>query len=422
VAIIDRISDRGKVITLKEERKMKRLSGGIDVGSGSHHIIILDEEDNFLYNQKVAHKLNEFTESIKLFRKIEKKEGGKISFALEGKNGYSNPLDRILLDQGFTLYNVDNLKLKRFREAFAGEWRDDERDSLMLSKMLKLKDYINSEREKVFIKIEKSSLITESLKLLSRHQQTLIDEKVRLVNRLGKKLLEVCPQILESGKLKNKKIIAILVKYPDFSKYKRITLKSLLKIKGIGEIQAPFLLKRLNHIEYMPGLTDIYKTIILSYAQRILQLREEIEDIDKKLDEIGEKSKEVNHLKTIPGVATKLSSRLIGEIGDINRFPSEKQLAIYCGVACVNNDSGKVTKAKAVYKANKICKQTLITMAGGSVRLSLQCKVYYLKKRAEGKNHNHALRCLARQLIKVIYKMLTEDREYIVRKELKKVA
>ena len=57
----------------------------------------------------------------------------------------------------------------------------------MLSKMLKLKDYINSKREKVFIKIEKPSLVTESLKLLSRHQQTLIDEKVRLVNRLGKK-------------------------------------------------------------------------------------------------------------------------------------------------------------------------------------------------------------------------------------------
>jgi len=401
---------------------MKRLSGGIDVGSESHHIIILDEEDNVLYNQKVAHKLNEFTESIKLFKQIEKKEGGKISFALEGKNGYSNPLDQILLDKGFILYNVDNLKLKRFREAFAGEWRDDERDSLMLSKMLKLKDYINSKREKVFIKIEKPSLVTESLKLLSRHQQTLIDEKIRLVNRLGKKLLEVCPQILELGKLKNKKIIAILAKYPDFSKYKRITLKSLLKIKGIGKRQAPFLLKRLNNIEYMSGLTDIYKTIILSYAKRILELREEIEDIDKKLDETGGKNKEVNHLKTIPGVATKLASRFIGEIGDINRFPSEKQLAVYCGIACVDNNSGKITKARVVYKANKICKQTLITMAGCSIRFSLQCKDYYLKKRTEGKSHNHTLRCLARQLIKVIYRMLTEDREYIVRKELKKVA
>ena len=401
---------------------MKRLSGGIDVGSASHHITILDEEDHILYNQKVSHQLNEFTESIKQFKKIERKEKGVISFALEGKNGYSSPFDRILLDQGFTLYNVDNLKLKRFRQAFAGEWRDDERDALMLSKMLKLKDHINSPREKVFIKIEKPSPLTESLKLLSRHQQTLIDEKVRLVNRLRKKLLEVCPEILKLAKLKDKKLITILARYPDFSKYKRITLYSLLKTKGVGKRQAPFLLKRLNNIEYVPGLTDIYQTIISSYAKRISGLQEEIKDIDKKLDEIGGKDEGVNHLKTIPGVATKLSSRFIGEIGSIHRFPSEKQLAVYCGIACVDNNSGKVTKAKAVYKANKICKQTLITMAGGSIRLSLQCKAYYLKKRAEGKSHNHTLRCLARQLIKVIYKMLTEDRDYIIKKELKKVA
>jgi hypothetical protein len=75
-----------------------------------------------------------------------------------------------------------------------------------------------------------------------------------------------------------------------------------------------------------------------------------------------------------------------------------------------------------VHKANKICKQTLIAMAGCSIRFSPQCKVYYLKKQAEGKSHNHTLRCLARQLIKVIYRMLTEDRDYIIRKELKKVA
>ncbi|MHC2995526.1 MAG: transposase [Candidatus Atribacteria bacterium] len=147
----------------------------------------------FFTTKKISHRINEFAENIKLFKQLEKQERGKLSFALEGKNGYSAPLDRILLDQGFTLYNVDNFKLKRFREAFAGEWRDDQRDSLMLSKMLKLKEHINSQREKVFIKIEKPSPLTESLKLLSRHQQTFIDEKVRLINRLRKKLLEVCP-------------------------------------------------------------------------------------------------------------------------------------------------------------------------------------------------------------------------------------
>jgi len=76
---------------------MKRLSGGIDVGSESHHIIILDDEDNVLYNKKISNKINEFTKSINLFKQIEKQEGGKLSLALEGKNGYSAPLDRILL-------------------------------------------------------------------------------------------------------------------------------------------------------------------------------------------------------------------------------------------------------------------------------------------------------------------------------------
>ncbi|PKP59889.1 hypothetical protein CVT91_06005 [Candidatus Atribacteria bacterium HGW-Atribacteria-1] len=43
---------------------MKRLSGGIDVGSGSHHILILDDEDNVLYNKKISHRINEFAENI----------------------------------------------------------------------------------------------------------------------------------------------------------------------------------------------------------------------------------------------------------------------------------------------------------------------------------------------------------------------
>ena len=79
---------------------MKRLSGGIDVGSESHHILILDDEDNVLYNKKISHRIDEFTENIKLFRKLEKQERGKLSFALEGKNGYSAPFDQILLNQG----------------------------------------------------------------------------------------------------------------------------------------------------------------------------------------------------------------------------------------------------------------------------------------------------------------------------------
>lgn len=401
---------------------MKRLSGGIDIGRYTHHMVIIDEKEQILYQRKLPHHLGEIKETMKQLKSLQKKENAQLSFALEGKNGYSSPLDRLLLAEGFTLYNVDNYKLKRFREAFTGEWRDDNRDALMLSKMLNLKEHINTKEEKVFIEITKPSIIPESLKLLSRHQQLLIDEKVRLTNRLGKKLLEVCPELLSLGKLKYQKIIAILAKYPDFSRYSKITLKSLLRIPGIGKKQAPHLLAGLHELAYMPDLTDIYKTIISSESKRISQLQKEIKEIDAKMDQIGQQDDSIKHLKSIPGVATKLASRFLGEIGDISRFPSEKNLAIYCGIACVNNSSGKINKTKVVYKANKIAKQTLITMAGCSIRVNPQCRDYYLKKRKEGKAHNHALRCLARQMIKVIYRMLTEDRDYQIKREALKVA
>ena len=401
---------------------MKSLSGGIDIGSEHHHVIIMGDEEKILYDQKVSHKFSEFHRAVKEFREIEEREEGKISFAIEGKNGYGAPFDRILIENGFTLYNVDNLKLKRFRDVFGVEWRNDQRDAKMLAKMLRLRDYLDVKDEKAFIRVEKVSEVNERLKILSRHQQTLIDEKVRIQNRLRKRLLEVCPDILEVGDVDSKKMLRFLVKYPDFSSYKRLTMKALLKIEMIGEKQAFLMLESLRKIKYVEELADTYRTIILSYSRRILELKEEIEILDKKLEEIGERSFDVKRLKTIPGVGTKLSSRLIGEIGDINRFKTERQLAVYCGVACVDNISGKQKMTKVVYKANKIGKAAMIGIAGCTIRYVAESRAYYAKKRAEGKKHNHALRCLARQLIKVIFKMLKEDRNYILKEEMEKAA
>ena len=401
---------------------MKRLHGGIDIGSESHHVIIMDDSGKVLYDRKVAHRFSEFHEAIGELRGLEERELGKITFAIEGKNGYGAPFDRILIENGFKLYNVDNLKLRRFRDVFGAEWRNDRRDAKMLAKMLKLRDHVDAEDEKAFIAVEKTPAVHEKLRILSRHQQGLIDEKVRIQNRLRKRLLEVCPDIFEYGDTNSKKLLQLLKKYPEFSRYKKITLGALLKIETIGKKTAVSLVEGLRNIQYVEELAGIYKAIISSYCRRILELKEEIEMLDKELEETGQKSAEVMQLKSIMGVGTKLSSRLAGEIGDIKRFNRESQLAVYCGVACIDDDSGKKKQTKVVYKANKICKATMIEIAGCTIRYVQESKTYYEKKRAEGKDHNHALRCLARQLIKVIFKMLTENREYTYKEEIKKAA
>ena len=401
---------------------MKNLAGGIDVGSEQHHVVIMNDKEEILYDREVAHKFSGFYEAIEEFREIEAKEKMTITFAMEGKNGYGSPFDRILIENGFTLYNVDNLKLKRFKDVFGAEWRNDRRDARMLAKMLKIKDYVDNGKEKAFIEVGKSPVVNEKLKILSRHQQSLINENIRIQNRFRKRLLEICPDILEFGDTDSKKLLRLLIKHPDFTKYKKLTMGALLKIKMIGKKQASLMLEGLRKIQCFEELAETYKTIIPSSARRVLELKEEIEMLDRKLEEIGEKSAEVKRLKSMSGVGTKLSSRLVGEIGDINRFEREGQLAVYCGVACIDDDSEKSKKTKVVYKANKICKATMIEIAGCTIRYVSEPKAYYDKKRAEGKKHNHAIRCLARQLIKVIFKMLKESRNYVVKEELKKAA
>lgn len=401
---------------------MNQLYGGIDIGSAGHHIIVIDENEQIYYDGKVPHQLDALTQAIERFQGLEKSEKRTLTFAIEGKNGYSAPFDRLLIKAGFCLYNVDNLKLRRFRDVFGAEWRNDKRDAAMLAKMLKLRDHVDSEKEKAFIKVDSVSEIHEKLKILSRHQQTLIGEKIRIQNRLKKRLLEICPGILEIGDTDSKRLLRLLSKYPDFSKYKRLTIGSLLKIKMIGKNQAPVIWEKVHNLHYIEELADVYKPIIASYARRLLDLHEEITSLDRQLEKLGEQSTSVKQLKTIPGVATKLSSRLIGELGSIDRFTGERQLAVYCGVACIDDESGKRKQTRVVYKANKICKAAMIEIAGCTMRYVPESKAYYARKRAEGKKHNHALRCLARQLIKVIFLMLKENRGYIVRSELKKAA
>jgi len=42
-------------------------------------------------------------------------------------------------------------------------------------------------------------------------------------------------------------------------------------------------------------------------------------------------------------------------------------------------------------------------------------RAYYDKKRAQGKSHNQAVRCLGRQLVRVIWSMLKHGRDYELR-------
>jgi transposase len=152
-------------------------------------------------------------------------------------------------------------------------------------------------------------------------------------------------------------------------------------------------------------------------ARRILELREKIKQLEVKISEIAKNSKIASLLKSIPGYGATCTAELAGEIGTIERFGSEGSLALYLGMATLDNSSGKYQGTKPPKHVNTRAKAAMMTALDRHRKYVPESQRYYKKKRAQGKGHNQAIRALGRHLCKIIYKMLKEEREYRLRPE-----
>ncbi|MBM7717698.1 transposase [Bacillus thermophilus] len=68
------------------------------------------------------------------------------------------------------------------------------------------------------------------------------------------------------------------------------------------------------------------------YAKRIADLREKKEELVKQMVELSQGRTEYHVLISFPGIGEATAVRIIGELGDIGRFKSHKQLNTYVGI------------------------------------------------------------------------------------------
>ena len=83
---------------------------GIDVGCKSHRVGISGPDGSILEEFDISHTDAGFRD---FFRRVEhhrEELGLPVAVAMEGFNGYARPLDQQIRQQGYDLYNVNNLK------------------------------------------------------------------------------------------------------------------------------------------------------------------------------------------------------------------------------------------------------------------------------------------------------------------------
>jgi transposase len=111
-------------------------------------------------------------------------------------------------------------------------------------------------------------------------------------------------------------------------------------------------------------------------------------------------------LLELPGCAAVTAAKLLAEIGPIDRFKTDAQLARHSGVAPLEASSGRVQRHRLDRGGNRQLNAALYRIAITQARYHPGAREYLERKRAEGKSRREAIRCLKRLLVRTIFNTL----------------
>ena len=111
-------------------------------------------------------------------------------------------------------------------------------------------------------------------------------------------------------------------------------------------------------------------------------------------------------LLELPGCAAVTAAKLLAEIGPVDRFRSDAQLARHSGVAPLEASSGRVQRHRLDRGGNRQLNAALHRIAITQSRYHADARVYLERKQAEGKSRREAIRCLKRLLARTVFNTL----------------
>ena len=114
-------------------------------------------------------------------------------------------------------------------------------------------------------------------------------------------------------------------------------------------------------------------------------------------------------LLELAGCGALSAAKLLCEIGPIERFRSDAQLARHAGVAPLDASSGKHQRHRLDRGGNRQLNCALHRIAVTQGRVHPPARAYLERKQSEGKTRREAIRCLKRQLARTVYTTLKNE-------------
>jgi len=377
---------------------------GIDVAKFSHFASAVNSDSEILLEPfSFKNSIEGFNLLLAKLSSFAKEE---CLIGLEATGHYAENLVHFLHSNGFNIGIINPIQTDAFRKSNVRKTKNDKIDTFLIAQCLILKKY------SLFSQFDLDIL---RLKSLCRFRFDIIQSKTRIKLQLNACVDLVFPELqtfFATG-LNSKTALSILDKYtsPKHISNTRIDyLTNILKASSNGRFKIDTAIALKNLAKKSIGIYNpSVETQIRYLLEQMNLLARQVDDVDAQIKLIMDNLN--SPILTIPGISYNLGSIIISEIGDISRFNNPAKLLAYAGLDPSVKQSGCfcATNSKISKRGSKLLRYAITYAAFTIIHSNDTFYDYYTTKRTEGKGHRNAIGHVSNKLVRVIFKILTEN-------------
>ena len=376
---------------------------GIDISKYKHDCFICkDTGEIIVENLSFENTKKGFQQFLDLLKPYDK---SNVHIGLEATGHYGLNLKLFLEKNNYSFMEFNPLLVKEFKKSLSlRRTKTDKVDAIVICQKLMSVPY--QPNSKLFYH-------KYSIKSLSRLRETLVKQRSKYMVRLTNILDIVFPEFKSFFNNRfSATSIYLLNKYGNAE-----------KIANMRDFDTPNKLSK-GHFTYakFAKLKELAKNTIGESnevfeieLQTLISLYNEIDSkinsIDKQISTI---IKELNPpTLSIPGIGELTTAVIVSEYGDFNKFPNADKLLSFAGLEPGIYQSGTIlANGKMVKRGSGYLRYSLMNIANVVIRYNPTFYDFYLKKRSEGKCHRVALSHVCKKLLRVIYKLETQNIQF----------
>lgn len=376
---------------------------GIDISKYKHDCFICKDTGEVLVeNLSFENNKKGFQQFLDLLKPY---DNDNVHIGLEATGHYGLNLKLFLEKNNYTFMEFNPLLVKEFKKSLTlRRTKTDKVDAIIICQKLMSVPY--KPNSKLFYH-------KYSIKSLSRLRETLVKQRSKYMVQLTNILDIVFPEFKPFFNNRfSTTSLYLLTKYGNAEKIANMRdFDTPNKLSRGSFTYAKFAQLKQLAKNTIGESNEIYEIELHTLISLYNEIDSKINSLNKQISTI---IKELNPpTLSIPGIGELTTAVIISEFGEFSRFSNADKLLSFAGLEPGINQSGTMSaNGKMVKRGSGYLRYSLMNIANVVIKYNPTFYDFYLKKRSEGKCHRVALSHVCKKLLRVIYKLETQNIQF----------